>query len=197
MCNIQRVLQPDANLTKMLGFIKIILIINLLSAFLRIFLNPTDMIYDLLCSLFLFLAYNSIYFLYMAVYIIFSLVNSVLLFIKSATIFQMLLQNTLGDTKSKVPIILGISLYLLIFYIFSIIFCYPVYKEMKAQLMGNSGSGASVGGQNYSRHNDDERPPATNRNQPTSPTQATVTTTTSNSGFQAFSGRGTQVGGGS
>jgi hypothetical protein len=192
MCNIQQVLQPDANLTKMLGFIKIILIINLLSSFLRIFLNPSDMIYDLFCTLFLFLAYNSVYFLYMAVYIIFSLVNSVLLFIKSATIFQMLIQNTLGDAKSRVPLVLGISLYLLIFYIFAIIFTYPVYKEMKAQLMENFG-GEATGARSYQRQNDDEeRPGAVVRNLP-----ATTTTTSNNAGFQAFSGRGVAVGGGS
>lgn len=206
MCNIQPVLQADAKLNKMLVLVKIILIVNLFSCFLRIFLNPSDMIFDLFGCLFLFLAYNSVYFLYMAMYIIFSLINSVMLFISCATVFQMLIQKTLGSLLSHIPLILGISLYLFIFYTFAIIFTYPVYKEMKAQLMESFGGGVGVGGRTFNRMNDEERGErntgnngnaGNNENTGHTYTNTNVNSTgnTSSGRFQAFAGRGTAVGG--
>ncbi len=184
MCDPRQVLQPDEKLKKMLVFLKFILILNLLSAILRIFINPTDMFYDLLCTLILYLAYNTVYFLYAAIYLIFSLINVVYLFVSCGTVIQMYLQGTLGNFAKKAPIFLGISLYLLIFYIFAIIMTFPAYKEMKAQLMdsfrgpentlrlNNSGS--------RSANEDEERPATQNRG-----------------GFVPFSGSGVAVGGNS
>jgi hypothetical protein len=188
MCRIEPILQSDSKLQKMLLFAKIILIINLLSSFLRLFLTPSDMLFDLISCLFLFLAYNSVYFIYMAFYLIFSLINSVSLFIKSATVFQMIIQDTLGDFRSKVAVYLGVSLYLLVFYIAAIFFTYPTYKEMKAQLFESLGGGSGLNSRILNRNSqvDQERP-----QQPSSQDSNNI-----GRGFQAFSGRGVQVGGG-
>jgi hypothetical protein len=180
MCNCQPVIQGDGKLKKMIIFVQIILIVNLVSSFLRLFLNPSDIILDLFGVLFLYLASQTLYFIYMGIYIILSLYNTVMLFISCGTLFQMLIQGTLGDLKPAIPKILGISVYLLVFYIFAIVFTYPVYKEMKAQLMEGFGGGAAVGSANYNRVNDEERP----------------STDPSSRGFQAFAGRGVAVGGG-
>ena len=144
MCDLRPVIQPDEKLKKMLVFLKIILILNLISAILRIFLNPSQMLYDLFCTLFLFLAYNTCYFIYAAIYIVFSMINAVYLFISCGTVIEMIIQDTLGDFKSKVPLFLGISLYLFIFYIFAIIMTFPAYKEMKAQIMESFGGSANA-----------------------------------------------------
>ena len=183
MCDLRPVIQPDEKLKKMLVFLKIILILNLISAILRIFVNPSDVFYDLFCTLFLFLAYNTCYFIYAAIYIIFSLINAVYLFIKCGTVIEMIIQDTLGDFNKKVPIFLGISLYLLIFYIFAIIITFPAYKEMKAQIMESFGGASSTLRVNSSSNRqsdaDIERAPQQ-----------------SQSNFVAFSGSGVAVGSG-
>jgi len=185
MCDLRQVLQPNEKLQKMLGFLKFILILNLISAILRIFINPSDMLYDLFCTLFLFLAYNTVYFIYAAIYMIFSLVNAVYLFVSCGTVLQMYLQGTLGEFGRKAPLFLGISLYLLIFYIFALMIVFPAYKEMKAQLMdsfrGPENTLRLNSNPSNNRSNNDEEIPA--------PAQ--------NRGFVAFSGSGVAVGGGS
>lgn len=185
MCDLRQVIQPDDKLQKMLVFLKFILILNIISAIMRIFINPSDMLYDLFCALFLFLAYNTVYFIYAAIYIIFSLVNSVYLFVSCGTILQMYLQATLGEYGKKAPLVLGISLYLLIFYIFAIIMVFPAYREMKAQLMDSFRGPENTLRLNSNPGNradaDVERPDASQ----------------SRGGFVAFRGSGVAVGGAS
>jgi hypothetical protein len=177
MCNFQSVLRPDQKLTNMLTMVKIILIINLISSFLRLFINPGDMISDLICVFFLFAAYNTIYFIYMALYLIFSLMNTVYITINTGIVLQMLIQGTLQGSKSKILLLFGISLYLLIFYIFAIISNYGVYKEMKAQLMESFGG---LGPTERLNQNRDEQAPVVNNN---------------NSSYRPFAGQGVAVGG--
>jgi hypothetical protein len=184
MCNTQPIMTGNEKLKKMVVMVQIILIINLVSSFLRLFLNPSDMIMDLFGILFLFLATQTLYFIYMAIYILVCLYNAVMLFVRCGILIQMVIQKTLGDLAPVVPKILGISLYLFVFYVFAIIFTYPVYKEMKAQLMESFGGGASVDSGNYSAAQDQERP------QPTESSQSSRA-----GGFQAFAGRGVAVGG--
>lgn len=182
MCNLTPVIAPNEKLTKMLIFVKIICIINILAAILRIFTKPSDMLFDIFCALFLFLAFNTLSYIYAAIYIIFALMNTFYLFIACGIIFQMMIQGNLGEIKSRVPIVLSISLFLFIFYIFAIIFIYPVYKEMRAIQSESRGTGVqpAMGGaginQRLNANADVER--STN-------TQATG----------AFTGRGTVVGG--
>lgn len=180
MCNFNRVIGPNAKLIKMLGFAKILLIVNLLSSILRVWIRPTDILFDLLCCLFLWLGNNTLYFMFTALYVIFSLINVVYLFINCAMIFQMMIQKTLGNTNITIP--LCFSLYLLVFYTFAIIFIYPMYKEMKAQLID------LVTGSSYrpvSSERADVENANTNNNNTNDPTSTR---------FVPFRGRGVQVG---
>ncbi len=188
MCTCDQVIQPDEKLKRMLTLVKIILIIHLLSMFARIGIgDPGDMFEDLLCLLFLFLAYKTVYFMYMAIYDIFCLFISFYLFIRVGGIIQKVLQHTTLNEKDTVS--LAFTLYLFIFYVFAIILTFPIYKEMKAQAMesfsGGSAYRAIVEERSRQDNNDRERP-----------TQQTQSQQQSGSrGFQAFSGRGVQVGG--
>lgn len=184
MCNTQPMMTANDKLKKMIVMVQIILIVNLASSFLRLFLNPSDMLIDLIGVLFLYLAVQTLYFIYMGIYILLGLLNSVLLFVYCGTLFQMVIQKTLGDIAPEVPKRLGISLYLFVFYVFAIIFTYPVYKEMKAQLMESFGGGASIDSRNYSANQDQER---------VQPSEASQNSRTGR--FQAFAGRGVAVGG--
>ena len=85
----------------------------------------------------------------------------------------MLIQH---ETIVAKPYELGITLFIFIFYISTIFFHFPIYKEMKAQLLSNMGL-IGVAPDMNSRQ-DEERPPSNN-----------------NRGFNAFSGRGVAVGG--
>jgi hypothetical protein len=193
MCNLQAVIIPNEKLKKMLIFAKIILIINILSALVRLIIRPSDMIYDLFTSLFLFMAYNSVYFIYMAIYLIFCFFNMIFLFISSGIIFQMLIQKTLGELKDYAGLILGVQLYLFVFYIFAIIFTFPIYKEMKAQFLENNG----LIGRESRDQADVERPSGYNNignNQPNSNANQQNAQSNSQAGFVAFSGRGVVVG---
>jgi hypothetical protein len=192
MCNLQAVIVPNEKLKKMLIFAKIILIINILSAFVRLLIRPSDMIYDLFTSLFLFMAYNSVYFIYMAIYLIFCFFNTIFLFISSGIILQMLIQNTLGELKGSAGLVLGVQLYLFVFYIFAIIFTFPLYKEMKAQFLENAGL---LGGDSRDQA-DVERPSRYNNigNNQASSNASQQNAQSNSGGFVPFSGRGVAVG---
>ena len=177
MClgGIRQVIQPDEKLAKMMAFAKIILIINVVISIMRIFLNSVgDMIYDLICSLFLMMASFSIYFLYMAMYQIFCLINSFIIFIKIALVIQIIIQ--IGSSGSNEIVYLSLSIFIFTFYVFAIIFTYPMYKEMRAQAM------ESFGGSMYRSVNRSDNIPSNND-------QERV-----NRGFVPFSGRGVAIG---
>jgi hypothetical protein len=176
MClgGMRQVIEPDARLTKMMSFAKIILFINILVSFLRIFIGQYgDMFYDLICSLFLMMASFTIYFLYMAMYEIFCLINAFTLTLNIAKVIQSMLQQNKGGSSNT--IYLSISTVILVFYIFAIVFTYPMYREMRAQAMESQG--------------DSYRPAIANN-----PNQD-VERPANRSGFVPFSGRGVAVGG--
>ena len=175
MCNFQPVLIPDAKLSKMLVLSKIFIFINIAVGVLRLFSTTKQYAFsDLTSCLFLFFSVFSIFYIYMAFYIVFSLFNSIYLCINIATYFQMLIQHEPIQTKTYE---LGITLFIFIFYISTIFFHFPIYKEMKAQLLSNMGL-MGVAPDMNSRQ-DQERAPNNNNNR----------------GFSAFSGRGVAVGG--
>jgi hypothetical protein len=172
MClgGLRPVMQPDANLTKMISFARIILVFNLVVALLRFFTsNPGDMLYDLICSLFLMLAVFSFYFIYTALYVICALLNSIYLLISIAIFIQVMLFNNKIGTGDIV--VISVTIFILVFYIFAIMFTFPMYKEMKAQMLGVIGAPVD-----QSAAQDEERPESGSR-------------------FAAFSGRGVAVGG--
>lgn len=106
-------------------------------------------------------------------------------------LLQMLIQNTLGEKKNQAGITLGVDFYLLTFYTFAIVFTFPMYKEMKVQLLQNLGI---IGGGGDNSFQDQERPPVPNivRNQTNNNSQNNPPN--SQGGFVAFSGRGVAVG---
>jgi hypothetical protein len=191
MCNVQPFYLPNARLKKTLAFVKIIIIIHLCSSFLRLFINVSDIFFDLFAVFLLYLATMSIFYSYMTIYILLCLINEVSLFLNFAMIIQMILQKTL-DQKQVSYLQLGIMIYLFIFYLFTIIFNFSVYKEMKAQYIehiggDNPGLNAPQQQNNQAQYQnvpDQERPQPANNN-------------ASSGRFQAFSGRGLAVGGNS
>ena len=172
----RRMIEPDPKLEKMLSFAKIIVLINLIMGILRIFSKSyNDIFFDLICSMFLMMASFTIYYLYMAIYQIFCLISAVSVSLKIGIVVQTMIQKNLGG--SDATLFLSISSVILVFYVFAIIFTYPMYKEMRAQTMESIGSFYRPAERNIPSNQDQERPQA-NRG-----------------GFVAFSGRGVAVGG--
>ncbi len=172
----RRVLEPDAKLAKMISFAKVVLLFNIIIAFLRIVIGAySDMFSDLICSLILMMACFTIYFLYMAIYEIFCLLNAVTLALGIGLRIQKIIQDNQSD--GTITLYLCISSVIFVFYVSAILFTYPMYKEMRAQAMESIGSFYRASAANNQPQPDPEVP-ANNRG-----------------GFVAFSGRGHAVGG--
>jgi hypothetical protein len=172
---IRPVLQPDSKLSKMISFGRIILVINIIVSLLRLFTgNPGDMLYDLICAVFLLMAVFSFYFLYMAFYVMFSLLSTVYLLVTIAIYVQVIIMSNKMLGNGDI-VVLSITIFILVFYIFAIIFTFPMYKEMKAQFVGANSNA------NQSSQSDAERP--------------NTDANANRSGFAAFSGRGVALGG--
>jgi hypothetical protein len=178
MClgSIRQYVQPDSKLSKMVSFGKIILIVNIIISFVRLFIRPADMLYDLICAMFLLMAVFYIYFVYMAIYVIFALFISFYLVIGLSIKVQFMLQT--GKQEKNDFVVLALTIFLLVFYVFAIIFTFPMYKEMKAQLMGDGNAYRPQVDASGNRAGDDQE-----RGQ------------SGDRGFAAFSGRGVAVAG--
>ncbi len=169
-------IEPDPKLEKMLSFAKIIVLINLIMGILRIFIRSyNDIFFDLICSMFLMMASFTINWMYMAIYQIFCLISAVTLSLKIGIVVQTLIQK--GKDEIDATLILSISSVILVFYVFAIIYTYPMYKEMRAQTMEASG-GLSRPLSSINANNQDQESSQSNRG-----------------GFVPFSGRGVAVGG--
>jgi hypothetical protein len=183
---IRPMLNPDPKLAKMISFAKIILLINVLTAFLRLFkgMNASDMIYDLICAMFLALSMFSIYFVYMAIYVMFALFNTFYLLVSVALRVQIIVQQQKATSVDIVA--LSLSIFLFVFYLFALIFTFPMYKEMKAQMVGliSAGDGGNNSGASRVQQDSSERANSNDNDQGGN-----------NAGFRAFSGRGVAVGG--
>lgn len=181
MCNIQPVLVPDAKLSKMLVLSKIFLFINIAVGVLRLVSTSKQYIVsDLMSCLFLFYSIFSVLYICLAIYIVFNLINSFILCIDIATYLQMLIQHEPIQIKNYE---LGITLFIFIFYISTIFFHFPIYKEMKAQLLSSMGLIGVAPDMNSRLNNRQDEERAANPN------------TNNNRSFNAFSGRGVAVGG--
>lgn len=188
MCNCEPVLQPDDKLKRMITLARILLLIHLISSFSRIFMNDAgSLLSDFLCCLFLFIATTTIFFMYMAIYIFFCLLNTFYLFLQIGFVIQRSIQGL--EYSSKVILQLCFTIYLFVFYIFAIVIAFPIYKEMRAQMIG---LGTAYRNMNQE---DRERPNASsNANANVQRQSESAPTGQNRAGFAAFQGRGVQVG---
>lgn len=178
MCQLQQSIEPDAKLKKMIGFLKIVLAINIIVVIAQIALSLTkngggNFLMEMFCCMFLLMVIYTINYMLMGLFIFFSLYNSVFVFIELGTLFQIYLMN---GTLSSVWL-LGVDTFEFCFYIFAIIVTFPIYKEMKAQFLGSIGAGGAVSRDEESHE------------------QAAPVNSGTSSNFRAFSGRGVAVGG--
>ena len=176
MCQLQQSIEPDAKLKKMIGFLKIVLAINVLVVIAQIVIaqiekKGSNSLMELFCCMFLLMSIYTANYMLMGLYIFFCLYNSVFVFIDLGTLFQIyIMQDKLNSVW-----VLGVDTFEFCFNIFAIIVTFPIYKEMKAQFLGSVGAGGAV-----SRDEENQVAPSNNG---------------TSSSFRAFSGRGVAVGG--
>jgi len=145
MCfgGIRQYLIPNDELKRRLVFVKIICLVNFLIAFLRLVIgDPMSMIYDFINVFILYMAFSSVFFMFMGMYILFAMLNSFYLIVAIGLVIQLVIQKT-RVMEDQDYIAFGINLFILCFYIFSIVFNFAVYKEMKAQFQENILGGGS------------------------------------------------------
>ena len=179
MCQLQQSIEPDAKLKKMIGFLKIVLAINILVVIAQIALSliikeGSNFLMEMFCCMFLLMVIYTINYMLMGLFIFFSLYNSVFVFIELGTLFQAYLMN---EKLSNSVWLLGVDTFEFCFNIFAIIVTFPIYKEMKAQFFGSIGAGGAVSRDEESHE------------------QAAPVNSGTSSNFRAFSGRGVAVGG--
>ncbi len=127
---IQQFVMPNAELTKMLKFLRIIGFINFAIVFLRLILGDyIPMIYDLMNVFILYMACKTLFFVCIALYIIFCFFTSFYLFISLATFIQATILELVAKTNYYA---FAIYIFIFCFYIFAIFFAFKVYREMKA-----------------------------------------------------------------
>ena len=178
MCQMQQSIEPDAKLKKMIGFLKILLAINVVVVIAHMIIaikegKGSNALMEFFCCMLLLMAIAYVNYMGMGLFIFFALYNSVFIFIDIGTFFQvMIIKPKEHPSYYK----LGVDTFAFCFFVFAIIIGFPVYKEMKAQYLGSIGAGGSAprDEENYGH------PPAS---------------TNTSSNFRAFSGRGVAVGG--
>ena len=177
MCQLQQSIEPDAKLKKMIGFLKIVLAINVLVVIAQIVIaqienKGSNSLMELFCCMFLLMSIYTANYMLMGLFIFFCLYNSVFVFIDLGTLFQIYIM------QEKLTVwVLGVDTFEFCFNIFAIIVTFPIYKEMKAQFLGSVGAGGAVSRDEESHE------------------QAAPVNSGTSSNFRAFSGRGVAVGG--
>lgn len=193
MCECQKYIVPDERLKRMITFVIIMALINLALGITRgIFFGLNYMLYDLISCLMLFLAIQTLLYIYMSVFLFIAILNAFIVFVLIGIVVQQVIgggQLPVGnDAKENWGF--GINVFAFVYYIFGIITLFPIYREMKAQLV-----------QGYANQADPERPadqqPVSGYNPPSSQNVSNNQGGSSqpSTGFRAFSGRGQVLGG--
>lgn len=204
MCECNPVLNPNNKLKGQLKLVLIFIIIGLiLSILLLIFIfdNFGLGMIGLIGTLLLFCSYKTYLYVYLVIYIIISLFNSIQLFFLVGLFIQIELQGFKG---SRDYFVFGLIIFTFFYYVFSIIFLFGIYKEMKAQLYeGGGASGMLNGNSNESDENDEERNTTrsrlmmgnivNNQNQNQN-TQSNQRNNNTQSGYVPFGGTGRTIG---
>lgn len=189
----QRVIQPTARLSKMLNFLKILMIINLIIPVLRIIMGKyDDILNDFLCLFILWGASESCHFLIAGFYIMFIIINNLISFFLIGAYVQAVIQGAV--LNSSHILFLCINIFIFLFYSFAVIIVFPAYKEMKAIFFESAGAAIAE------RNNDMEshlRP--SNNNQASGRVinqgqSHNASAGNNNNHFVPFSGRGMQLG---
>lgn len=190
MCECSPQFEANTRLKKQLKIVLVLMIIGGLLSIAFFILQSFSMGFSILIALlFLFCGYQSLLYYYLSLYIFLTLFTSFLLFVSVGIVIQQELLNAQPLSETSQLVLFGFILFTLLYNIFSIIFIFPIYKEMRAQLYEMAlGAGGQAGGdeENQNRvpmvnNQRSENAPSSNNNQ--------------RSGFQAFAGRGTALGG--
>jgi hypothetical protein len=205
MCECSPVFVADEKLKKMLTIVLIILVLNgIIGILTGIFINWSMAFQILINVLILFCAYNSLRYTYVSIYIFFTMLNAFTVFIfVGIQIQQILLVGQSGIKKTADYVAFSLLLFTLVFDVFSIIFVFPAYREMKAQFYEHS-TGQRVDpeeGENRNTNSAYNPPGVVSNNQTNNNTNTNTNdnnnnnSSSNNTGFRAFQGRGTAVGG--
>jgi hypothetical protein len=129
MC--QRVIEPNERLSKLITYLNIILIANILIPIIRIITTNYNGIFnDLICILILYGTIQSLQFIFAGLYIMIVIINNFITFFSIGSYIQAVIQ---GSKLSKNNVIyLSTIIVIFQFYIFAICIVFPAYKEMKA-----------------------------------------------------------------
>ena len=200
MCQCDPMFQPTRKLENQLKLALALIIIGIVLAILNFIVYFSYGFNVLLCVLFLFLAYRTLFYIYMTLFILFSLYNSVQLFIIIGTFLQASLQY---DDYTINYFNFSISLFTFIYYIFGIIFLFGVFKEMKAQFVENASGMRNNGlGVNDERERQENNEVSNNQvrnareyNQSNNERNDNYNPPPQRGAYVAFGGRGTAVGG--
>lgn len=191
MCECQKYIVPDDRLKRMTTFVIIMALINLALLILRaIFFGLDYMLYDLIPCLMLFLAIQTLLYVYMSFFLFIALLNAFIGFVMLGIVVQQVIgggQLPIGN-NSKENWGFGINVFAFVYYIFGIITLFPIYREMKAQLVQGSAQSQADQERPANQQASDYRPPGSVSNNQGGSSQPST-------GFRAFSGRGQAVGG--
>lgn len=204
MCQCDPMFVPTQRLQNQLKLTIAFLFIGIVVTILNFIVFTPSMGFNvLLCVLFLFLAYRTIFYIYMTVFILFSLYNSIQLFIIIGTTIQAEIQF---DDYNIPYFPFGVALFTFTYYVFGIIFLFGVFKEMKAQFIENASGMRNNGlGFNDERERQDNNQVNNNqlrnnreyneRDESNEREDNNYRPPQQRGGFVPFGGRGTAVGG--
>lgn len=135
MClELQEIMLPNQRLCKMLNFLQFFSVLNFLVSLSRLATdNPFNIIYDFISIVLLYVSYTTSYYMFMGLFVIDCLFNCFMLFISFSMIIQKLISTKFLTNTDFVSF--GIYLLLFFFYVIAIFFTFPIYKEMKAQML--------------------------------------------------------------
>lgn len=135
----RRIINPSARLVKMLFFLRIIIITNLIIPILRALMDRfDDLINDLLCVFILWAATESCNFLIAGFYIMIVIINNLISFFLIGAYIQAITQGAV--LKTSHVLFLCMNIFIFLFYSFAVVIVFPAYKEMKAVFMQSVGA---------------------------------------------------------
>lgn len=198
----RRIINPSARLEKMLSFLRVIMIINLIIPILRILTDKyDDLINDLLCVFILWAATESCHFLIAGFYIMIVIINNFISFFLIGAYIQAILQGAV--LNSSHILFLCINIFIFLFYAFAVVIVFPAYREMKAVFMESVGLRANqdmeanlraAGNSSHLPHRSSAASNPNNYGSEGNAPNAAENQQPSQQSFVPFAGRGVQLG---
>lgn len=199
MCECSPQFQPNEKLRRQLKLVLILMIIGAIPGIGFFFLKLSNLgISVLIALLFLFCGYQSLLYYYLSLYIFLTLFTTFMLFILFGIVLQQEFLGAESPLKDTVDYVqFGFVIFTFLYNIFSIAFIFPIYKEMRAQLLeAVLGGGFGAGGDMENQNGSQEREAPIMNNQPLQNNPPATNNNNNRGGFTAFAGRGTAVGSG-